>query len=261
MKCVMEMDSELFLELKEAIEKAVEESCRGERVGVLFSGGLDSTLIAHLAKRYAAGVELFTAGMEDAPDMAWAVKIAAELKLPLNVSVLAEEDVLDLYGEVSMLVPGDLLKVELGVPLLACCKDARRRKVKAMLSGSGAEELFGGYRRHWEEFEKGGDVGAMLRRELEDLPLGDARRNAQVAASEGVEVRCPLLDEEVGKLAMMVPVEEKFADEKERKGVLRRIARELGVPAEACARPKQALQYGSGVHRVLLKRLGGKAPR
>ncbi|MFA6036412.1 MAG: asparagine synthase-related protein, partial [Candidatus Micrarchaeia archaeon] len=178
--------------------------------------------------------------------------------LPLNASVLAEEDVLDLYGEVSMLVPGDLLKVELGVPLLACCKDAKRRKVKALLSGSGAEELFGGYQRHWEEFEKGGDVGAMLRQELEDLPLRDVRRNAQVAASEGIVLRCPLLDAEVEKLAMMVPVEEKFANTEERKNVLRRIARELGVPADACARRKQALQYGSGVHKVLLKRLGGK---
>ncbi len=158
-------------------------------------------------------------------------------------------------------MPGDLLRVELGVPLLACCKEAKRRGVKAMLSGSGAEELFGGYRRHWEEFEKGGDVGAMLRRELEELPLGDARRNAQVAASEGVEVRCPLLDEKVERLAMMVPVEEKFANTGERKNVLRRIARELGVPAEACARPKQALQYGSGVHKVLLKKIGGKSPR
>ena len=252
---MMDMEAELFLELKEAIERAVGESCRGERVGVLFSGGLDSTLIAHLAKRYAASVELFTAGMEDAPDVAWAIRIAKELGLPLNVSVLKEENVLDLYSEVSALVPGDLLKLELGVPLLACCKQAREMGVKALLSGSGAEELFGGYRRHWEEFEKGGNVGAMLRRELEELPLGDVMRNSRVAESEGVEVRCPLLDEEVARLAMMVPVEAKFAGG-ERKGVLRRIARELGVPEEACARPKQALQYGSGVHKVLLKRMG-----
>ncbi|MDO8339785.1 MAG: asparagine synthase C-terminal domain-containing protein [Candidatus Burarchaeum sp.] len=250
------MDEDLLVELKESVERAVENACRGERVGVLFSGGLDSSLIAFLAKRHALGVELFTAGMPDSPDVSWAVRVAAELALPLNISVLNEGKVLALYGAVEQISPGDLLKVELGVPLLACCREAKRLKVRILLSGSGAEELFGGYQRHWEAFEKGQDVGAMLREELEALPLGDVARNEAVARSEGIEIRCPLLDEEVGRLAMQVPVEEKFAGE--RKAVLRRVARGLGVPESACGRQKQALQYGSGVHKVLLKRFGQK---
>jgi len=251
------MTGEKYLELKEAIERAVESSCRGERVGVLFSGGLDSSLIAHLAKRHALGVELFTAGMADAPDVSWAVKVAGELALPLSVSVLTEGKVLALYGAVEQMSSGGLLKIELGVPLLACCREAKRLKVRILLSGSGAEELFGGYQRHWEAFETGQDVGAMLREELEALPYGDVARNEAVARSEGIEIRCPLLDEEVGRLAMQVPVEEKFSGE--RKSVLRKIARELGVPESACARQKQALQYGSGVHKILLKRFGKNA--
>ena len=86
-------------------------------------------------------------------------------------------------------------------------------------------------------------------------------RNEAVAQSEGLEIRCPLLDEEVARLAMMVPIGEKFADATQKKGVLRRIARELGVPESACERPKQALQYGSGVHKLLLKRFGKNAKR
>jgi asparagine synthase (glutamine-hydrolysing) len=250
------MDPELFLELQEALERAVENSCRGEKVGVLFSGGLDSTLIAFLAKRHAASVELFTAGTEDSNDLAWAVRIAKELALPLNMSVLSEDDVLDLYGEVALMVPGDLLKVELGVPLLACCREAKRREISTLLSGAGAEELFGGYQRHWEEFEKGNDVGAMLRKELEELPYGDVRRAEKVAFGERVRVLCPLLDDEFARLAMMVPVEEKFRKEEGRKGVLRGIARKMGVPEDACARPKQALQYGSGIHKVLMRKFG-----
>lgn len=252
------MDEELLVELKEAIERAVEEACRGERVGVLFSGGLDSSLIAFLAKRHALNVELFTAGMADSPDVSWAAKVAAELGLPLNVSVLNEGKVLALYSAVEEMMPGGLLKVELGVPLLACCREAKRRKVRILLSGSGAEELFGGYQRHWEAYEKGQDVAAMLREELEALPHGDVARNEAVARSEGLEVRCPLLDEEVARLAGMVPIGEKFADVGQKKGVLRRMARELGVPEAACGRQKQALQYGSGVHKVLLKRFGQK---
>ncbi|VVC03678.1 Asparagine synthase [Candidatus Burarchaeum australiense] len=254
----------MFNELKEAVERAVESACRGERVGVLFSGGLDSSLIAHLAKRYALGVELFTAGTASSPDVAWAARVAKELGLPLNISVLTERRVLALYDEVMALSPGDLLKVELGVPLLACCGQASKLKLHILLSGSGAEELFGGYRRHWEEFEKGGDVAEMLRQELERLPYGDVARNETVARSEGIELRCPLLDDEVCRLAAMIPIEEKFRKEEGKKGVLRRVARELGVPASACERPKQALQYGSGIHNILLKNFGkngGKGQR
>ncbi|RLG17954.1 asparagine synthetase B, partial [Candidatus Micrarchaeota archaeon] len=97
------------------------------------------------------------------------------------------------------------------------------------------------------------NVGEILESELNALHSGDCARNEAVARSQGVELRCPLLDEKVVRLALSIPASEKF--EGERKSVLRTIARELGVPEEACARKKQALQYGSGIHRILLKRM------
>ena len=246
--------AQVYFELRDAIVHAVGESCRGERVGVLFSGGLDSTLVAHLAKPRAKEAVLFTAGVEGAPDVECAKRVAKELGMELELILLSGEEVVGLYDEAMKIYPDDFLKVELSVPVLVCCRRAKGKNLRVLLAGAGAEELFGGYQRHWEAYERGDDVREMLESELNALYSGDVARNSAVARSEGMELRCPLLDEEVVGLARQIPVSEKFAGE--RKGVLRAIARELGVPEEACARRKQALQYGSGVHKVLLKRFG-----
>ncbi|RLG19702.1 hypothetical protein DRN67_02065, partial [Candidatus Micrarchaeota archaeon] len=139
-----------YAELKDAIVEAVDGQCRGERIGIMFSGGLDSSLIAHLAKRRAKEVTLFTVGMKGAPDVECAKRVARELGMKLELILLSEGEIVGLYDEAMRIYADEFLKVELSVPVLIACRRAGQMGITIMLFGAGAEELFGGYRRHWE---------------------------------------------------------------------------------------------------------------
>jgi asparagine synthase (glutamine-hydrolysing) len=72
-----------------------------------------------------------------------------------------------------------------------------------------------------------------------------------------VELRVPFLDIEVVDLAMQIPMKYKIngKDDKLRKSILREVAADIGVMDDIVKRPKKAAQYGSGIHKILVKKV------
>jgi asparagine synthase (glutamine-hydrolysing) len=237
--------------LSELFVDAVRNNCHGE-VAILFSGGIDSTAIATVAKRFTTPL-LVTAGVEGSSDLEAARKIAKELNLPHKEVILSEEEIIKVYKKCYKIRNGDLLKVELMVPVFSCCREAARAGKWRILTGSGAEELFIGYDRYFKY--KGKKLENMLAREIVNLPLGDCEAQDLVAKNFGMRTAFPFLYPPFVNEVLATPFSERLGTKEHKKPLLRKISAELGVPQDAIDRKKKAMQYGSGVHKILLRNI------
>lgn len=237
--------------LADMFTSSVRNTCQGE-VAILFSGGIDSTAIATVAKQFTTPL-LITAGVEGSSDLESAKKIAAELGLPHKAVVLTEPEIISVYKKCYKIRRGDLLKVELMVPVFKCCREAARSGKWRILSGSGAEELFIGYDRFFRH--KGKRLEALLKKEIKELPSGDCEAQDLVAKNFGMRAAFPFLYPPFVDAILSMPLSDRLGTITDKKPLLRKIAAKLGVPQDAIDRKKKAMQYGSGIHKILLRNI------
>ncbi|HDS45984.1 MAG TPA: diphthine--ammonia ligase [Methanomicrobia archaeon] len=226
-----------------------------EKVGVLFSGGVDSTLLAYLCKEQYADFVCYTAVVDDpawkpAEDLRYATRIAADLGVPLTITKIELEQLDTLLQKVVPLLDDlDGIKVSVALPLYAAAEQAKKDGVATVLYGLGTEELFAGYERHRhvrpEAVNRECRSGLLLMHER-DLYRDDVMANAQ-----GISLRAPFLAPELVAYALRIPAAYKLAAGED-KAILRAIARDLGL-AEAANRKKRAVQYGANVMKALAK--------
>jgi asparagine synthase (glutamine-hydrolysing) len=237
--------------LAELFVEAVKNNTQGE-VAILFSGGIDSTTIATVAKQFSNPL-LVTAGIEKSSDLEFAKTIAEKLGLEHKQVVLTEEEIIKIYKKCYQIVKAPMNKVELMVPIYACCREAARAGKWKVLTGSGAEELFIGYDRYFRY--KGASLEKLLKKELEELPRGDCQLQDLVAKNFGMSTGYPFLYPAFVKEILSYPLKERLGTRENKKPLLKKMAAELGVPQEAIERKKKAMQYGSGVHKIILKNI------
>jgi asparagine synthase (glutamine-hydrolysing) len=238
----------LSAELEGALGRALEGT---DEAGIAFSGGVDSSLVALLAGRRGTELRLYTAGLHGARDLEASERAAAALGLGerLVVLELSEDEALEAAARVvSVLQGATLLEVSFLAPAFIVFERARERRI---LTGDGADELFGGYHRYLSmEPDR---LAASLEKDARELASGGFERNRRLAASAGRAIAAPYLDPRVIGLAQNIPARLKVHGG-QRKAVLRRAAAILGLPPELCAMPKRAAQYGSGIHALLTKK-------
>ncbi|MHA1631887.1 MAG: asparagine synthase family protein [Candidatus Freyarchaeota archaeon] len=242
-------------ELSKLIRNAVSRRCKG-RLGVLFSGGLDSTIIVKVLDELGLKPRLYCSGVESGKDVENAASTADEMGLELKVETFSAEDVEKVLPEIVSLVGCNVLDVELSIPLFFALKAARRDGVPYALLGTGADEGFGGYARYITVLEERGydALHNVLVDALEGLAEKDLIREEEVASSLGVFLRRPFLDGDVIDYAVRVPPQLKISNVRGkyvRKLVLRKIARCFSAPKSVVERDKLAMQYGSGVDKLL----------
>ena len=241
----------MILRLSELISRAVEQTLE-DRIAISFSGGLDSTVIAAIARKH-ANVELFTAGVSGSDDLEYAQRAASELGLPLHTITIDKETALSAYGRIHSMLPMNFLTLEILVPVFHVAEMAAQKGHKAVLFGSAAEELFVGYERYYQYRDEGRDVDSILREEFKTLPQRDMAWVKKVCRNFGIEARFPLYNRELAETMFSVPLEERMDDRELKKGILREAGKVLGAPSEVLKRRKRAMQYGSGIHKLLLK--------
>ena len=243
-------DSASKPDLAAAIEAAVRRETSGlTRVGVFLSGGIDSALIAALAKRSGVEVVTFVAGFPGSPDLASAAAVAAALGCEHNEVVLQMDRILrDLPISIHQLESFDPTLVECALPMNELAHFAARR-VDVVLTGDGADELFGGYEHmqglalHRPRFD---DERRAL---LADMERFNLQRLDRMVSAHAIDVRTPYLDPEVVEAAFALEPRELF-DDGPGKAPLRRIAATL-IGAEAARRDKAMISIGSGMNERL----------
>ncbi|MFA4640241.1 asparagine synthase (glutamine-hydrolyzing) [Pyrococcus kukulkanii] len=215
-----------------------------DEIGILFSGGLDSSLIAFLASKFSEKVVLYTAGTEDSKDVEWARKVAEELGLTLREYIFSLEEVEGEIERVAFAVEEpNPMNLAIAVPLYFSTKLAREDGVRVLLSGQGADELFGGYAKYLD------NPGLMVE-DFKMLAERNLARDDKVSMLNGIEVRYPYLDLSFAVLALNVPLSDKIRNGI-RKKILREIALEMGLPQDVAYREKKAMQYGSNSQKLL----------
>ena len=248
-----------FEEAAKALAVLVDESVRRRvqgkgRVAVSFSGGLDSSLLAMLASRYAE-VVLCSAYATGSRDETQPVRAAAMLGLKLETALLDEEN-LTRMSRGAELPPGDATSMDKALWCIYSTTSAlaKEKKARMILLGQLADELFGGYMKYAVKAREGG-AGAAERMMREDVRACSDRGflRDEAACSASCEVRFPYADERVASFAEGLPLDYKIRGG-ERKAVLRAAALELGLPEELAGAPKKAAQFSSGAAK-LLKRL------
>ncbi len=249
-------EKEAALHLKECLEKAVELRLTLTS-GIAFSGGIDSTFLAALAKRINPDIVLYAVGLPDSHDIAQA-EYAAEaigMKRNLKVHFLSPEEIEAAVPEVIYATEStDPMKIAIGLPLYIVAKTAREDGKRVLLTGQGADELFGGYSRHERFFEQGPDVlDKEIYSDLKNISTINLERDDMVTMANSVELRVPFLDKEVIKTGLAISPDLKVVKKDgsyARKYILRKAAEDL-LPLEIIWKEKKAMQYGTGVQKIL----------
>lgn len=242
--------------LKQEIIRAVEQRLPDEKFGILFSGGIDSSLITLIAKQAGKEFVCYTVGFQEGDskepeDVVYAKKAAKEIGVELKVKILSLDEAHELFKKTVKVLGKQLNNVvNAGVAgvELACIETAKKDDVDYLFSGLGSEEIFAGYQRHKEADNKQAECW----KGLIAMHERDLMRDAAVAASEKISFLTPFLDKELISVAMRIPDKFKINDA-ESKIILREVAEELGLPKEIAWRAKRAAQYGSRLDKAIFK--------
>ncbi|MFC7546542.1 asparagine synthetase B family protein [Plantactinospora sp. GCM10030261] len=215
-------------------------------VGVVLSGGLDSSLTLLTVRESHPNCVAFTIGAPGSADLAYARQLTADLGVPHEVVELRPRDIrlTDVREAVRMgelTEYGDIINAIVSVPLF---RRVRECGVKVVLTGDGSDELFGGYPMYHEVGPE--RARGLFLHKLRNLGRTELQRVDRVSMGQGVEARVPFLDPSVVELAMRIPVELKTRGDEE-KWLLREAFADV-LPDYIRRRPKNGLSYSTGLH-------------
>lgn len=251
----LELDLAVHLRrVRETVESAVKKRLLSDvPLGAFLSGGLDSSIIAAVAKKYMPKLHTFSVGIEGSRDLLAARRVAQHIGSTHHEYVYSADEVLKAIPEIIYhLESFDQDLVRSAIPTWFCARMAAD-KVKVILTGEGADELFAGYSYH-KAITSHAALHSELRRSITRLHNINLQRVDRMTMRHGIEARVPFLDTEVIAMAQTIPAELKlFTENNSRrieKWILRKAFEDL-LPPEIVWRNKEQFDEGSGMIDLL----------
>jgi asparagine synthase (glutamine-hydrolysing) len=260
-----------IVELRKALEDSVHRQLMSDvPYGVLLSGGLDSSIISAIARKFSAmriesqdlkeawwpRLHSFAVGLKGSPDLAAAQKVADHIDTVHHEVVFSIQEGLDAISDVIYhLETYDVTTVRASTPMYLLARVIKSMGVKMVLSGEGADEVFGGYL----YFHKAPDAKSFHEetvRKLDKLHLYDCLRANKSLAAWGIEGRVPFLDKEFLEVAMKLnPADKMAVNGKPEKWILRKAFEDI-LPESVVWRQKEQFSDGVGYNWIdTLKKL------
>ncbi|MFW9786707.1 MAG: asparagine synthase family protein [Candidatus Thorarchaeota archaeon] len=244
--------------LKRELLGSIQRLREGSKCAVLFSGGVDSSLVAVLAARQCEKTLLVTTRAEGTHDDSAATTAAAQLGLPLLTVDMNSQVIWEILPEVIHSIETyRQMDVEIALPFYLASERAAEEGCTTVISGQGPDELFAGYAKHVRTYlEKGAEaLATQLWREVSITHDANIERDDRAIAANGVDSFFPYLDQKFVTAALSVPVEWKVNPKgtPQRKIVFRELAQLMGVPQVIAEAPKYATQYSSGSSKAILE--------
>lgn len=246
--------------LRTSLEAAVQRQMMSDvPYGVLLSGGLDSSIISAIAKKYAANrietnnrsaawwpqLHSFAVGLKGAPDLMKAREVADHLgTIHHEINYTIQEGLDAIRDVIYYIETYDVTTVRASTPMYLLARVIKSMGIKMVLSGEGADEIFGGYL----YFHKAPNAKAFHEetvRKLGKLYLYDCLRANKSLAAWGVEGRVPFLDKDFLEVAMRLNPELKMCTDKIEKEILRETFSDL-LPESVVWRQKEQFSDGVG---------------
>ncbi len=215
--------------------------------GVMVSGGIDSSLLAYIATEIKPDCKLLSAGFRDSEDLKYADILSSDLKSKLIKTELTDDKVEDIVSILKRLNL-ETYSIIIGITEYATLERAKNVGCKAVFSGLGSDELFFGFEKHKRISIE--DLAALRTERLSQLYRLGVLRAKSIAKFLRIEVLFPYLDEGVLNYALTRDINELITDDYN-KSLLRRAGKELGMNPILLERKKKAMQYGSGVVKIL----------
>ena len=241
---------EIISELSDLLIKSVNKLVES-KVGIAFSGGVDSSLLALICSKLKKNFKLYSVGLQNGVDLEWAEKVAFKMHWPVKFKIVTLSEAEGIIGDVvEILDEADVVKIGVGCVTYSVLSMVKRDGIKNVVTGLGSEEIFAGYERHkqgtYEEVHNACWDG------LRDIERRDLDRDLTISKSVGVNLFCPFLDRNLVKYAMQIHPKFKINNDM-KKIILREAAIKLGLLREFAFRKKMAAQYGSKFDRAILR--------
>lgn len=263
---------------KKKLDKLLNQSVKDrikniDDIALIFSGGVDSTLLLYYILdnlNENKNLTLYTVANKDSQDLKYANEVAESLNQKLKVTLI-DEDTVRHYLDKTLLAieEANLMKLGVGMTIFIASHMIFEDNIKVALSGQGADELFAGYNRYKNTYNQGyigkdgikykrfKAVECELRHDIENIYKVNLERDDAVSMANGVELRVPFLSEEIVKFSLNIPGKYKIKNDEDniRKNILRDLASDKGIPDYIAYRNKKAAQYGSGIDKILRKKV------
>ncbi|MEM4598180.1 MAG: asparagine synthase-related protein [Candidatus Diapherotrites archaeon] len=253
-----------FEKLEEAFFAAISyHAGKKKRCAVLFSGGLDSALIAYAVSKKIKKTELYCAGLPNAKVFENASRAASLLGLSIHEVIIEEEEIPLKLPKIAKIISSDnIMNLQIAVPLYFCMERIKEDKIKHVFSGQGADELFFGY----DEFRRilqsksYNELEAARLEKLQNIYKSNLNRDLAIARHFSLCLHLPFLESHFVSEALAFRAQENIcgSDDLLRKRTLRFLAKRIGLADEICFARKSAIQYGSGISKKLKKLINTK---
>lgn len=237
--------------IENIIEEAIIKRTKGKQVGLLLSGGIDSTLIGTILKKNKIEFNCYFATVKNnellpGKDLEYSKKAAKLLGKKLNIYYITMEEIENMLPKIKKIIESDDV-VQIGVATVLYFA-TKKIKEKIVLMGTGSDELFMGYSR----FRENKIMKSYCWKRIQELYWHDLYYQDIITMYNNTELRAPYLDKEVIEMGLKLPTKLKIS-KTENKKIIRNLAKKNGLPEEFYNRKKCAAQYGSKMNKAIQK--------
>ena len=242
--------------LLENIKNSISETVKEQKIGIAFSGGVDSTLISKICSDMNYDITLLTIGFPESHDILFAKEVNEYLKYSHHTLEIDSDTFPTISSKIRQTIDTDNLSWnENCIAFYYVSKLANSLNLDTVVTANGIDELFCGYNAYREAYSGGkSKINEVMLAKLDnELKM---MKSVNIIASEfGVTILQPLLTSKFIDYAKAVPISEKIHNSEDlyRKHIIRKLASEVNVPELSYTKRKKALQYGSKIHKALLK--------
>ncbi len=244
--------------IRETVERSVVKRLMSDvPVGAFLSGGLDSSIIAAVARKHLPELHTFSVGTEGSRDIEAARVVARHIGSIHHEYLLTEQEIREKLPEIIYALESfDQDLVRSAIPCYFTSRLAAEH-VKVILTGEGADELYAGYT-YYKDIDDPGTLNRELRRSVSSLHNINLQRVDRMTMAHSIEGRVPFLDLESISLGQRIPPELKLSgNNRIEKWILRKAFEDL-LPPEIAWRVKEQFDEGSGVAALQERSVPGK---
>lgn len=248
--------TDLKYELHKQMIQSVRNVIDDKKIGIAFSGGVDSSLLARICKHLGYDITLLTVGFTGSHDIEFSKQVSTMLGYKHRIGKISPKTFPQVVKKIKKIIKSDNLSWnENCIAFYHIAKLARRYHIRKIITANGIDELFCGYNGYRVAIEKGeNEVMRLMKSKIKNEINMMEAVNTVVSEFE-VEIVQPFLSKDFIDFAKKISVKEKIQgpDDLIRKHIVRELAFEIGVPKGASFKRKKALQYGTLIHKTLMK--------